>query len=88
LIIWGLFGVLIWRGFQVRRRLRDSGLHACSAALLAFLITMALNSFKGWLVDLDPINVYFWVFSGVLAKLPYLDSRPGELSRTPTEESQ
>jgi len=88
LIIWGLFGVLIWRGFQVRRRLRDSGLHACSAALLAFLITMALNSFKGWLVDLDPINVYFWVFSGVLAKLPFLDSRPGELSRTPTEESQ
>ena len=65
-----------------------NGLHACSAALLAFLITMALNSFKGWLVDLDPINVYFWVFSGVLAKLPFLDSRPGELSRTPTEESQ
>lgn len=88
LIIWGLFGALIWRGFQARRRLCDPGLRACSAALLAFLITMALNSFKGWLVDLDPINVYFWVFSGALAKLPYLDSRPGESGRTPTEESQ
>jgi len=88
LILWCLFGALIWRGFQARRQLRDPGLRACSAAFLAFLITMALNSFKGWLVDLDPINVYFWVFSGVLAKLPYLDSRPAQLSRTPTEESQ
>ena len=88
LILWGLFGALIRSGFQVRRQLRDPGLRGCSAAFLAFLITMALNSFKGWLVDLDPINVYFWVFSGVLARFPYLDSHPGESGRTPTEESQ
>ena len=34
---------------------------------------MALNSFKGWQIDLDPINVYFWVFAGFLLKLGYLD---------------
>jgi hypothetical protein len=42
---------------------------------------MALNSFKGWQMDLDPINVYFWHFTGILFKLPYVelrvsDSRP------------
>jgi hypothetical protein len=45
---------------------------------------MALNSFKGWQIDLDPINVYFWVFSGFLLKLGYLD----KLSQAPTDINQ
>jgi len=73
LLLCTLFGVLIWQGLRWRRRLTDPALRTCSAALTAFLITVALNSFKGWLVDLDPVNVYFWVFAGVLAKLPYLE---------------
>ncbi len=86
LLFWGLFGVILWQAFRERRQLRDPGLRACSAALLAFVITMALNSFKGWLLDLDPINVYFWMFAGVLAKLPYLEARPGALAgRSPEE---
>jgi hypothetical protein len=32
-----------------------------------------LCSFKAWLLDLDPVNVYFWFFAGVLASLPALD---------------
>ena len=73
LLVWGLLFVLLRIGFRTRRHLKDPALRTCSAVLLAFLLTMALNSFKGWLLDLDPINVYFWVFAGVLAKLPYLD---------------
>lgn len=73
LLIWGLFAALIVLGFRNRRRLQDPALRACAAGLLAFVITMALNCFKGWLIDLDPVNVYFWVFAGLLAKLPYLE---------------
>ncbi len=87
LLILALFGVLIWQGFRIRRRLQDPGLRPCAAPLLAFFIAVALNSFKGWLVDLDPLNVYFWVFAGVLMRLPYLDARPGELGRTPAEQA-
>lgn len=72
-IVAGLFFVLALRGYNIHRRMSDAGLRSCSAAFLAFIITMALNSFKGWQIDLDPINVYFWVFSGFLLKLGYLD---------------
>ena len=72
LLLCMLFVVLIREGFRMRRRLRTTSLRVIACAILAFLITMALNSFKGWLLDLDPVNVYFWVFAGVLAKLPYL----------------
>ena len=58
-----------------------------SANCLAFFVTLALNSFKGWLMDLDPINVNFWVFAGLLEKLPELDRRPAELPDTPAEET-
>jgi O-antigen ligase len=78
LLIVGLFGLLIHQGFQARRRVQDRTLRACASALLAFFITIALSSFKGWPIDLDPTNVYFWVFAGLLLKLPYLDSPPAE----------
>ncbi len=73
LLTWGLLAALIWQGLK-KRRLKDRGLRACSAVLVAFLITVAVYSFKGWFIDLDPLNVYFWVFAGVLAKLPYLQA--------------
>ena len=72
LIVIGLFLTLIVLGYKAHRNLQDPGLRSCSAAILAFVITMALNSFKGWQIDLDPINVYFWVFTGILFKLEYL----------------
>ena len=87
LLILALFGVLIWQGFRIRRRLQDPALRPYAAALVAFFIAVALNSFKGWLIDLDPVNVYFWMFAGVLAKLPHLDSRSGGLSGAPAEET-
>ncbi len=74
LLIVALFGTLIWQGFRMRGRLQDPALRPYVAALLAFFIAIALNSFKGWLMDLDPINVNFWIFAGVMAKLPDLDT--------------
>jgi len=85
LLVWTLFFTLIRHGLKTRRQLADPGLRACAAALVAFLITMALNNFKGWLIDLDPINVYFWVFVGLLAKLTYLDAPPGKSTGQPSE---
>ncbi|MGR3304136.1 MAG: O-antigen ligase family protein [Candidatus Scalindua sp.] len=75
LIVIGLFLTLIVLGYKAHRSLQNPGLRSCSAAILAFVITMALNSFKGWQIDLDPINVYFWVFTGILFKLEYVDQQ-------------
>jgi hypothetical protein len=68
-----LFLVLIRQGYSIHCRIHDARLRSCSAAILAFIVTITLNSFKGWQIDLDPINVYFWIFSGFLFKLRYLD---------------
>jgi len=81
LLIWLLFGSLIRLGFRTRRQLQDPSLRPCAAPLLAFFITVALISFKGWLMDLDPVNVNFWVFAGVMAKLPELGRRGEQAPR-------
>jgi hypothetical protein len=73
LVVMGLFLSLAFLGYHSHQRLQSPLLRVCSAGLLAFLVVMILNSFKGWQIDLDPINVYFWVFAGVLMKLPALD---------------
>jgi hypothetical protein len=76
LLLVAIFVVLIGMGLKTLRSLRDPGLRAMAAALTGFLIILALDSFKGWLMDLDPVNVYFWLFAGVLAGLSRLDSPP------------
>jgi hypothetical protein len=68
-----VFIALLVLGFRTLKRLRDPALRATAAALLGFLIVAMLCSFKAWLLDLDPVNVYFWFFAGVLASLPALD---------------
>lgn len=85
LVVAGLFASLIAAGSRVRSTLRDTGLHSFAAALLAFIITMSITSLKGWQLDLDPINVYFWVFAGAMLKLPALENvRGGRSHRAST----
>jgi len=76
LILVALFIALIYKGLKTVSSLRDPGLRAMAAALTGFLIVIALDSFKGWILDLDPVNVYFWLFAGVLAGLTRLDAPP------------
>jgi len=70
LIVFALFGTLMLYGFRAHLVVRDRRLQSCSAALLAFLVLISVHSFKGWQIDMDPVNVYFWLFAGVLLKLP------------------
>lgn len=74
LLVLLIFGLILY-GLQVRRSLRDPMARSCAAAIIAFIIVMALHSFKGWQVDLDPINVWYWLFVGILFRLPHLNFR-------------
>lgn len=84
-VVAGLFAAIIVVGFNVRARARFSEIRCWASALLAFFIVMFFNSFKGWLVDLDPVNVYYWVFCGLLLKLPTLQAAALE-HRQPTSD--
>jgi hypothetical protein len=70
LVVAGLFLTKMVAGSKARRTKAPFG--HCANALLAFVIIMFLNSFKGWQIDLDPVNVYYWLFVGLLLKIPAL----------------
>jgi hypothetical protein len=61
----------------LRRHLRihDARFRAVSASLLAVIVWNIGYGIKGGLIDIDPMNVYFWFFVGVLAKIATLDER-------------
>ncbi|MGE0095779.1 MAG: O-antigen ligase family protein [Alphaproteobacteria bacterium] len=71
-----VFVSIIFKGLGVLRGLRDRGLRGAAAVLVAFFIIIAIHSGKGWQVDYDPINVYLWIFAGILFKLTVLDGTP------------
>jgi hypothetical protein len=70
LLLFGLvFGWLLLRGYHAHQSLSEPGLRAVSASLLALLVWTLAYSLKGPQFDLDPVNVYFWLFAGVLLKI-------------------
>jgi hypothetical protein len=73
LVVVGLLGALVVSGYRCHRSVESARLRSYSAGLLAFLIVTVVNSVKGWMVDLDPVNVYVWVFVGTLLKVRLLD---------------
>ncbi len=62
------------RVIQVHRRLQDPQLRSISAALVTLVLFLVFNNFKGTNLDFDPTNVVFWLFIGMLLKLPRIDS--------------
>ena len=71
-----IFGTILVRGYKQHRQLRDPRLRTVSAALIAFVIWTLVVGVKSQYLDFDPINVYFWLFAGFLAKLSVLDEPP------------
>jgi hypothetical protein len=68
-----IFASILGRGLRVHRRLRDPGLRAVSAAILGLMVWAIAYNVKAQYLDFDPLNVYFWLFTGVLFKLAVLD---------------
>jgi hypothetical protein len=68
-----LLGTIAVRAVRSTARLNDAGLRAVSAALTAYVLWGLLIGFKAQYLDLDPMNIYFWLFLGILARLPFLE---------------
>jgi hypothetical protein len=76
LVVVSLFGAMVLRGFACLAATTDRACKSCAAALLAYLIVIIFHSLKGWQIDADPVNIYFWLFAGILFKLPLIASEP------------
>lgn len=73
-LVLSLFGVILFRSFRSHWHLRDHRLVIVSSSLLALLLVLVYNTVKGFTLDLDPVNIYFWFLIGVVARLPQLDA--------------
>ena len=68
-----LLGQMVGGGILRQLRIRDPELRSVGAAFLAVVIWNVLYLVKSQNIDLDPMNVYFWLFAGVAARCYTLD---------------
>jgi hypothetical protein len=82
LIVWGLVAAFCVSGLRVRRQVKGRALFSVASALTALLVALLVYLFKGPLLDIDPLNVLYWLFAGMLLKLPHLEQSPIPLDST------
>jgi hypothetical protein len=68
-----LLGTILNRAARQHAGVVDRRLKTISASLLAVLVWAIVYALKGQYLDMDPLNVYFWLFVGVLASIPRLE---------------
>ncbi len=73
LLVLVLFGTLVIRLVRSYASVRDPGLRSVAAAFLALLLWTLFYNVKAQYIDVDPLNVYFWLLAGLLFKLPALE---------------
>ncbi len=73
LVVLGCSVLLLIHCLQVQRRLRLQplkGVASCCTAMVAFIM---LVSFKGWALDTDPLNYYYYLLIGMVFALPFVE---------------
>jgi hypothetical protein len=78
-----VYGSILWRGLRLNSRLRDPGLRVVSAAILGLMVWAIAYTVKAQYLDFDPLNVYYWLLTGVLFKLAVLDRAGGQEEGSP-----
>lgn len=63
--------IAIW---DAKRQLIHPLFKTFGATVLAYALMIVVNSSKGAILDIDPANIYYWLFVGMLLKLPFLES--------------
>jgi len=67
-----IFVKIVLRGYAGFLHLRSTILRPVAASLLSTILLICVYLLKGSFIDYDPLNVYFWIFAGILMKLPTL----------------
>jgi hypothetical protein len=70
MILFGFLGVHLLRG---QLSCRQPRLKDCAATVTAMVAFTLATSVKGWALDVDPINFYFYFFVGLGFAIPHLD---------------
>jgi cell division protein FtsW (lipid II flippase) len=63
--------------FKVYRSIKDRSLRSYGACFWVFILFISYNTYY-YPLDVDPVAIYYWIFAGVLLKLPELDRQDQE----------
>lgn len=68
-----VFACMVAAALRSLRAVAQGRWHSAAAALTAFFLLMPIHSLKGWPLDWEPANVYYWMFGAMIFALPRLD---------------
>ncbi|MBP0016500.1 MAG: hormogonium polysaccharide biosynthesis protein HpsL [Cyanobacteria bacterium SBLK] len=68
---------IVWETFRIRRSLKTPTIRNYASSLWVFILIISFNTY--WYpLDTDPVAVYYWLFVGLLFKLPEIDKQEQE----------
>ncbi|MBE7380034.1 MAG: hypothetical protein F6J95_001315 [Leptolyngbya sp. SIO1E4] len=67
-----LFTILTVSTFRAYRSIKDPNLRGYAASMWVFVLFISYNPYY-YPLDVDPVNVYYWLAAGIVLKLPDID---------------
>ncbi|NJL46100.1 MAG: hypothetical protein HC922_11130 [Leptolyngbyaceae cyanobacterium SM2_3_12] len=69
-----LYGTLTVATFKAYRSIKDPNLRGYGASMWVFVLFISIFPYY-YPLDVDPVNVYYWLAAGIVLKLPEIDQR-------------
>ncbi|MDB9526579.1 hormogonium polysaccharide biosynthesis protein HpsL [Oscillatoria sp. CS-180] len=81
----GVYTVLVITTFKAYRSIKDPNLRGYGASMFTFVLFISYFPYY-YPLDVDPVNVYYWLAAGIALKLPDID-RQERLRQSEEEDS-
>jgi hypothetical protein len=69
-----VFGMMVQSGVAILVRISGGRHSTTAAAFLAYFIMLPIHCLKGWPLDWEPGNLYYWIFAAMMLALPHLEA--------------
>ncbi len=67
-----VFGCMVASSWTALQRAANGRWHSTAAALTAYFVLLPIHALKGWPLDWEPANLYYWMFGAIIFALPRL----------------
>ncbi len=72
-VMLGCYGMLFLYCLQIRAQMKLERFKNIASVACAMIAFCAIVSFKGWTLDVDPMNYYFYLTIGLVLGLPFVE---------------
>ena len=72
----GVFTTIVAAAWAARRELAETQWSSAGAAFAAYFLILPFHALKGWPLDWEPANIYYWMFAALIIVLPRVVAQP------------